>query len=419
MNRKPLTRLRARVEDGGVCVTAYKSTGAPADAKAFDAVRIHRKEATDFVFGTDYEEYFDGTDWRDAPVVFEGSLPAQHERKVTWVDDGVEVGSTYAYWVSAFDAAPVGPIPVKVRDREVWWSYARITQEAQGLQRDYPDRVRLEHIGRSVRGRDILGLRIGPTRPALGLVGAVHAGESGAELMLPAIRRILSARMDLIEAAGIVAIPVLNVDERERLVRGCPWYLRTNANGVDLNRNFPAEWESVSYAYGLDSSDPDSLTYRGPHAASEPETRALMEFLDSAPIDVLYAFHCLASICGGRFLGPACGKEDAGYVRSCRQFAATYLEGFDPEAPADSDKALSFGTASGSLPAWMHGGGVPAFDLEISAERESEALAQCREDHTDRTLLGDYRERHFRGIAAVLEKLAGSGKRYNAVNIEK
>ena len=409
MGHKLLRRLRAVVKGGAVHLSAYKNRLGAQAPEPFRALRVLRREEPDFGFGPDGPEYFQGLSWRDAELI-SGAPPADAGSKLTFTDSDVSVGGVYAYWMAAAEGEPIGPVPVKVRDPEVWWSCERVADELRALARDFPDRVAVEVAGRSVRGREVHGLRVGPSRPAVGLVGAVHAGESGAELMLPAIRRLLAERPELLDAAGVAAIPVLNVDERERLVRGVPWYLRTNANGVDLNRNFPTDWAEVSYGYGLDSSDPDSITYRGPRPASEPETRAAVDFLERHPVDVLYSFHCLASICGGRFLGPARAKEDAEYATKCETLATAYSRGFPPGASEDAGTALSFGTTSGSLPAWMHESGVPAFDLEISADREAEALAQCRADRTDRALLREYRDRHCRGLASVLETLASSSE---------
>ncbi|MEZ5112611.1 MAG: M14 family zinc carboxypeptidase [Nocardioidaceae bacterium] len=48
----------------------------------------------------------------------------------------------------------------------------------------------------------------------------------------------------------------------------------------NLNRNFPTDW---GRSYGQ--------TYSGPRPASEPETRALMAFLDEVNPQYLVSFH--------------------------------------------------------------------------------------------------------------------------------
>jgi len=383
--------------------TPFFST-APEMQERFRAIRVFRKPEDAFEFGGDYAEYFDGLSWRDADQIFEGALPAANDRTFTYVDRAVAVGHTYAYWLAGADGDPTGPVAVKVRDPQVWWSCAEVARRMSTLATAYPDRVEASTIGQSVRGRDILAIRIGHAPRRIGLVGVVHAGESGAELMLPVFERLLRDDSALLDAVSIAAIPVVNPDERERLVAGVPWYLRTNANGVDLNRNFPAAWETVERGYGLVSSEPGSATYRGPHPASEPETRAVMDFLREQAPEVVYSFHCLASVCGMSFLGPKCGQADAAYAQSCRDLATTYGLGMEPTFPAD--KLLSFGTTSGSLPAWCCAElGIPALDIEMSG-LEEKALAQCRADATNVPLLDEYRQRHFGGIRAVLERTA-------------
>jgi len=413
MARKLMTQLRAKVTDGSVCLSAYKSTPGFEDQKTssdpFRVIRIYRKNEPDFTFGEDYVEYFDGLSWRDAEIVFEGPMRAANDRKLSFMDCGVAMGMTYAYWMAGAEGEATGPVGVKVRDPEVWWPQERVESEMARLADTYADEVCLESVGRTVRGREIQALRVGHGKPAVGLIGAIHAGESGAELILPAIDNVLSSHGDLLSHVSIVAIPVVNVDERERLVSGVPWYLRTNANGVDLNRNFPANWDTIEYGYGLDSSDPDSATYRGPFSASEPETRAVMALLSGGPIQVIYSFHCLASICGMRFLAPACGAEDAAYVGKCEDLATAYCRGMAQDSPFRREQILSFDTTSGSLAAWCWmNGGMGAFDLEISGELEAEACAQCRVDKTDLVLLQQYRQRHLGGLVAALERISGS-----------
>lgn len=52
------------------------------------------------------------------------------------------------------------------------------------------------------------------------------------------------------------------------------WLAEKSCIGTDLNRNFEFHWED----YGS-SLNPCTETYRGPQAASEPETRAIAEYM--------------------------------------------------------------------------------------------------------------------------------------------
>ena len=79
-------------------------------------------------------------------------------------------------------------------------------------------------------------------------------------------------------------------------------YWKSNARGVDLNRNFDALWEEY-YNYSL----PSFAQYKGPSAASEPETRATVALIESLsnPLAVL----CIHS--QGEVIYWNCGQESS------------------------------------------------------------------------------------------------------------
>ena len=106
-------------------------------------------------------------------------------------------------------------------------------------------------------------------------MGNVHAGESGAEICLSSLKYILENKPEILKKTGIAILPSVNADQREEMAVGAPWYIRVNKNGVDINRNFDADWEEVTHGYGIASDDPRSVTYRGKYPESEPEQKQL------------------------------------------------------------------------------------------------------------------------------------------------
>lgn len=103
------------------------------------------------------------------------------------------------------------------------------------------------------------------------------AGQHGEE---PDCTVILSrALRALIEPARNVAtVLALNPDGLQRGTRG-------NANGVDLNRNFPTQnWstEPTSYRWNHDAEPPDDRIHLSPGSSpgSEPETQALITLVE-------------------------------------------------------------------------------------------------------------------------------------------
>lgn len=413
MADKPFIRLRAKrlSEETGprVQLTAYQTTprfrnpDKDARDRFYSEVRVLRLELPDFEFGEHYESFFDGLDPGEATEVHRGPGRWHNERKLIWEDTDVSVGKVYAYWVTAGSHPPAGPVAVKVRDPEVWWSCERIEAEMNLLAERFPQRVQKSVCGKSTEHRPIPVLCVGRPGPLVAVVGAVHAGESGPELMLWALGQLLAHEPELFDRAGVAIMPSANPDMRERLCDGVPEYLRPNPNMVDLNRNFPCNWNQVHLGYGLDSSDPDSMTYRGHRPASENETRAILAFLDRFRPAALLSCHCLAGICGEQWLVPLAAAEEADYLRRCEAVAKPYLQAMLPDWPKDRPW-LAPGTTPGSLPHFCYRRlGIPAFDLE--APFDVEDRNQAKRDLTDRDLLDGYRQKHLRGLRALLNAL--------------
>ena len=109
-------------------------------------------------------------------------------------------------------------------------------------------------VGSSVRGRQIVALRQGPAdAPLVVLVlGQMHGSEPKGRAVVRALRRL--APPGRVQVWSIVTV------NPDGAVRGT----RRNSRKVDLNRNFPHRWRSVSTR---------SIYYPGRQPASEPESR--------------------------------------------------------------------------------------------------------------------------------------------------
>lgn len=403
--RKTISNVRACVRKGQVILTWYKSTPTfqAKDAEPFGTFRIYRRKEDGFVFGEDYGEYFSGMTPDGAERIYEGALTPSNNRKFAFSDTGVEIGATYVYFVQAGNTPIVGPVPVRVRDAEVWWPYDVLRKRIEALSAIAPELVRVGSCGYTSAGRDIFRVDVGHGDRVLGLVGLIHGGEAGPELIVPALSHLIKTRPDVFAHVRVVAIPSVNADAREQEANGVPWYVRTTPGGVDLNRNFPADWGETEYGYGLDSSDVDSDTFRGFAVQCAPETQAVIRAFTQTRPDVVFSFHCLAGICGMPALASRKGQTDRVYADRCRTLAQHYASGLYPETPFE-DRWLQFGTSAGSLPTWLYNlGGIPAFDLE---GRRDGGEAACITDRTDRALVTDYQQRHARAIAEVIAGLA-------------
>jgi protein MpaA len=126
-------------------------------------------------------------------------------------------------------------------------------------------------IGHSVRHRPIVAYHLGeqgPGIPTMMIVSTMHGNERQIQQIPEALR---DGRR--IHGVDLWVVPVMNPD-------GLARDTRQNARGVDLNRNFPYRWADLDGSYES-----------GRRPASEPETRAVMRFLEEIDPRRVISFH--------------------------------------------------------------------------------------------------------------------------------
>ncbi|MFM8563478.1 MAG: M14 family zinc carboxypeptidase [Acidimicrobiia bacterium] len=140
-------------------------------------------------------------------------------------------------------------------------------------------------IGTTVEGRpievihrlDTTGATLSPDDPSRVLVlvvGVIHGNEQAGLDVVSELRTMDTAEIPA--NVDLYLMPALNVD-------GLVADRRQNANGVDLNRNFPYNWGPIAQL--------GNWEYAGPAAASEPETQAMVAFVDDLRPDLTVWFH--------------------------------------------------------------------------------------------------------------------------------
>lgn len=152
-------------------------------------------------------------------------------------------------------------------------------------------------IARSVEGRGIDAVTIEPTglgaspRRVL-VIGAIHGNEpEGLPAVQPLLAALRRAQSDGSLSASVRVIRDLNPD-------GTAAGSRTNARGIDLNRNFLAS----NFSPAAD---------RGAVPLSEPESRTLARELDTFRPDLVIVFHSIRSGPFVNFDGPAADDAQA------------------------------------------------------------------------------------------------------------
>ena len=169
----------------------------------------------------------------------------------------------------------------------------------------YPARTHLFELAETHEKRKVWAIAIGRDpwlhdRPTIFLNGGHHGDELMATTFaLDAIATLLGGDVDELKDLVVVVVPLVNPDGNahrfaKRLGRkngrdNDGDGKRASDEGVDLNRNYPFRWGALG-EYGS-STDPSHKWFRGPAAASEPETRGVMRLANSEKFVAAMSFH--------------------------------------------------------------------------------------------------------------------------------
>ena len=137
---------------------------------------------------------------------------------------------------------------------------------------------------------------------------------------------------------------------------------RANDRGVDLNRNFPTNWQ---VDWNRDGCWKDPPVTGGDFPASEPETRALIRFIESHDIDALISYHSAAL---GIFPGGNPWDEDSKRLAKAISKISDYAY-----PPVDTGCVYT-----GTLADYAVETGAAAVDLELSNHLDTDLDANLR-----------------------------------------
>src|SRR5829696_693490 len=268
----------------------------------------------------------------------------------------------------------------------VWRSYDEpggYRDQMHALAAKYPQVTKLVKIGTTLKGREILALKVTQgardkpdgSRPAVLFSATQHAHEW---IATEIDRRLMYHYIegwrdndkqikDLLKTTELWFVPVMNPDgyqytfDAERLWRK---NLRdndgdgqtTNADGVDPNRNYP---EHFKYDEEGSSKILSSQTYRGPGPASERETQAIMGLSERVGFEFNVNYHS-----NGRWLLYPEGwqtnsptADDPIYFALSGNLDEPAIEGFHPGLSSDvlyvtNGEANDFMHKRGNALAW-------------------------------------------------------------------
>lgn len=234
--------------------------------------------------------------------------------------------------IDYFSASVVNPV-VSVTEK---YSYEQMVQDIQTLQSRYGNHMQVNTFGTSLDGRALYEIILGnPDAPKHVLIHAgIHAREYMTPLLVMKQLEYGLAFYDsgsyagdslsyLLSNVAVHFVPMVNPDgiaisqfgigairsgELQQAIRQCyaddvaqgrtraPFeryliYWKANARGVDLNQNFPADWEQVDSC-----PNPSYATYRGVSALSEPESQALAALASSRIWNATISYHSMGNV---------------------------------------------------------------------------------------------------------------------------
>ena len=189
------------------------------------------------------------------------------------------------------------------------YSSQRLYNDVKALAEQYPDVITVSSIGESALSKDLTLIKLGNGQRKVLWVGAMHAREvvTAAYLMLTAEEYAGAyCRNDdygkfsaenvqwLLDEFTVYIVPMVNPDGVDivtangsanvKVQNTGTW--KSNANGVNLNRNFPFDWTGNPHTIKNNYEE-----YRGASEGSEPETAALIELCKSVAFEHMVSCH--------------------------------------------------------------------------------------------------------------------------------
>ena len=215
---------------------------------------------------------------------------------------------------------------------DIPYDYDVMQEDLQRLRQQYPF-LQVSSIGSSVLGRDLTMIRLGQGPREYHYNGSHHAREwITTPLLMKFIEEYARAYQsggslaghnvrELYNAASIYIVPMVNPDGVDIVINGVgpdnpfrsqliQWnggstnftMWKANIRGVDLNRQYQANWE-LARQQGPPGPAPED--YAGPAPESEPESRAIANLTRSHDFRLVLAYHTRGEVIYWNYLGLA------------------------------------------------------------------------------------------------------------------
>jgi g-D-glutamyl-meso-diaminopimelate peptidase len=221
---------------------------------------------------------------------------------------------------------PIGDtilLPLRVTDRIInskqEYHYKRLVEDLHKLKSHYPF-VKVESVGKSVLGNELYEIKIGNGPKRVHLNGSFHANEwITTAIIMQFVNDYLTALTNFGSVQGVYmqpfyhevtlsVVPMVNPDGVNLVLTGPPkeephdtnvieinngnyefsnW--KANIHGVDLNNQFPANWDIEKER--KEPKRPAPRDYPGDKPLTEPEAIAMAKHAEKNDFSMVIAFH--------------------------------------------------------------------------------------------------------------------------------
>ncbi len=242
-------------------------------------------------------------------------------------------------------------------DRILLYEYGTMEKELRNLLYQYQEKLWIDSLGKSFDDREIYRIIVGNKNAGRKLLftGTIHGREyMTAKLLVKQteyfLQNICKNGIENYDVA-IYIIPMVNPDGAALCHRGIngirnkklkekllemkeedfmKW--KSNARGVDLNRNFPAFWEE----YQCEKQEPSSEQYKGECPESEVETKFLTKLTRKEKFQATISYHSSGEVIYWDFGQQGKLREDTKKLAKIIGDTTGYelIEGWDTTAPA-------------------------------------------------------------------------------------
>lgn len=341
-----------------ITVTAYNGASAAASVTVTDAPQK-------LTLASDSASIFSGQTVRIEPKVDTGAVAYKYtssDEKIATVDSNGVVtgrgrGSAKITCESYNGLTAEFSVGVKIVNFTQKYSPKKLNDDIYYLAQSFPELITTEVVGKSELGKDLTMVKLGRGERIALIVAGFHSNESTAvNFTMRCIEEYAAAYYSedgmygsynmrkLLDKFTLYIVPLVNPDgleivncdvlppwtngeEPESETQGVYWRdeYTANANGVNLNRNFPFRWDKT-----LTSTEgPHINLYKGETEGSESETQALIKLCSEHEFEWMFSMHVrgyfifwrdeysktvpgdydiavrLRNVCGFKLLGPS------------------------------------------------------------------------------------------------------------------